>query len=82
MKKIMMLLIMAALLLPAFPALADADFTLLVYMCGTDLQSDACYDIYEMGLAENSENVNIVVLAGGASEWDFEDIPGDTHRSE
>ena len=78
MKKIMMLLIMAALLLPAFPALADADFTLLVYMCGTDLQSDACYDIYEMGLAENSENVNIVVLAGGASEWDFEDIPGDT----
>ncbi len=78
MKKAVFCLIVAALLLLGVGALAEADFTLLVYLCGADLQSSACEDIVEMGEADNGENVNIVLLAGGASEWDFEELGGDT----
>ena len=48
--------------------------TLLVYMCGTDLQEDACYDMVEMAEADAGDDVNIVVLAGGAKEWSIEDL--------
>ena len=56
----------------------EASTTLLIYMCGSNLQSCACEDIYEMGLAENSDDVNIVILAGGAEEWDYDEIKGGT----
>ena len=59
-------------------AQAEASTTLLIYMCGSNLQSSACEDIYEMGLAENSDDVNIVILAGGAEEWDYDEIKGGT----
>ena len=49
-------------------------------MCGADLQSAACEDIYEMGIAEVGDNVNIVILAGGAEEWDFDEIQGNTRN--
>ena len=78
MKRIMIVFFAVALLLLCGSALADADMTLLVYMCGTDLQSAACEDIYEMGIAETGENVNIVILAGGAESWDFDEIGGNT----
>ena len=78
MKRIMIVFFAVALLLLCGSALADADMTLLVYMCGTDIQSDACEDIYEMGIAETGENVNIVILAGGAESWDFDEIGGNT----
>ena len=78
MKKMLALLITAGLLLLGGYACAEADFTLLVYLCGSDLQSAACEDIYEMGVTENGDEVNIVLLAGGASEWDFDEIEGNT----
>ena len=80
MKRIMAVFFTLGLLLLFADAMAEADTTLLVYMCGSDLQSDACEDIYEMGIAENGENVNIVVLAGGAENWDFEEIEGNTRN--
>ena len=80
MKKAIFGLWIAALLLLGAGALAEADFTLLAYMCGADLQSDACEDIYEMGIAENGDDVNIVVLAGGATEWDFDELSGNTRN--
>ena len=54
------LLLLLALALGCAAAQAETT-TLLVYMCGTDLQSDACEDLYEMADAENGEDVNIVV---------------------
>ena len=80
MKKTIALLFVIGLLLLAGEVYAEADFTLLVYLCGSDLQSDACYDIYEMGIAETGDQVNIVVLAGGATEWDFDEIEGNTRN--
>ena len=84
MRKIMMLLMCGLLLAFGMPpaaggaASSEAGLTLLVYMCGSDLQSAACEDIYEMALAETGENVNIVILAGGAEKWDYEEIGGNT----
>ncbi len=71
---------MAGLALMGVGAAAEANLTLLVYMCGASLQEAGCYDIYEMGMAETGDEVNIVVLAGGASEWAFDEIAGNTRN--
>ena len=72
----MMLLLLAGV----FAAAQAETATLLVYMCGSDLQSAACYDIYEMGVAETGDDVNVVILAGGSPEWDFDELEGDTRN--
>ena len=62
-------------------ALAEAETTtLLVYMCGTDLQEDACQDLIEMANADPSDDMNIVVLAGGAKEWSLDLLKGNTRN--
>ena len=71
---------MAVFVLMGIGAAAEANLTLLVYMCGANLQEAGCYDIYEMGMAETGDEVNIVVLAGGASEWAFDEIAGNTRN--
>ncbi len=46
--------------------------TVLIYMCGADLESKsamATYDLEEMVAANISDNVNILVETGGASKW-------------
>ena len=59
--------------------LAEAETTtLLVYMCGTDLQEDACQDLVEMAEVEAGDAINVVVLAGGAKQWDLEDLRGNS----
>ncbi len=80
MRKMMIVSLVLGLLLLFGSAFADADMTLLVYMCGADIQSDACEDIYEMGVAETGGNVNLVILAGGAESWDYEEIEGNTRN--
>ena len=62
-------------------ALAAAETTtVLVYMCGTDLQEDACQDLIEMANADPSDDMNIVVLAGGAKEWSLDLLKGNTRN--
>lgn len=80
MKKILFWFLMTLLMLMGAGAAAEADLTLLVYMCGANLQEAGCEDIYEMGLAETGDEVNIVILAGGASEWAYEEIAGNTRN--
>ena len=63
-----------------FAAARAETTTLLGYMCGSSIQLDACIDIYEMGLAEVGDDVNIVILAGGADEWEFDEIEGGTRN--
>ena len=46
--------------------------TILVYMCGTDLESKygmATNDLQEMANANLGSNVNIIVFTGGCSKW-------------
>ena len=60
-------------------ALADGKTTtLLVYMCGTDLQEAGCEDLVEMAEVEAGDAINVVVLAGGAKEWALEDLKGNS----
>ena len=55
------------------PAAPDNSFTLMVYMCGSDLEKNmgsATKDIFEMiaGCGQ-TENVNIIAETGGTSKW-------------
>ena len=48
-------------------------WTLLVYICGSDLESGSGYassDIAEMIKGNPGEDVTVVIQTGGASEWD------------
>lgn len=72
MKHQLLALLLGSLLLLGLPA-ACADtptMTVLMYMCGTDLQSDCVNDLCEMCAADIPDNVTVVVQAGGASQWD------------
>jgi len=78
MKKTLYCLVLLALALAltgAAPA-EEKQTTLLVYLCGTDLQEDACYDLLEMAEVEAGDAINLVVLAGGANTWALEDLQG------
>lgn len=58
-------------------------FTIMVYMCGTDLESRygmATADLNEMLYARIGENVNIIVETGGTSEWQNSVISGKTNQ--
>ena len=50
----------------------DGVWTIFVYLCGTDLESDssmATADMEEMAAATNSDNVRFVVETGGTDDW-------------
>ena len=47
-------------------------FTLMVYMCGADLESRSAMgtkDLQEMLYAEYGDNVRVIVFTGGAKQW-------------
>lgn len=54
----------------------EGTWTVFVYMCGTDLESDpdcggaATMDIMEMCAADENKNVRFVFQTGGTLEWD------------
>ena len=51
--------------------------TIMVYMCGTDLESKgamASKDLQEMASATLSSNVNIIVYTGGCKNWQIQGI--------
>lgn len=53
------------------------EVTLMVYMCGTDLESEysmASYDLSEMAAANLGDNVNIIIYTGGCSKWHINGI--------
>ena len=60
--------------------MGDDDWTILVYMCGTDLESlgfSASTDIFEAFNAELGENINFVFQTGGTNEWSYSEIAAD-----
>ena len=51
--------------------------TILVYMCGSDLESQnamGVYDLQEMASATISDNINLLVYTGGSSKWHLSEI--------
>ncbi|MHB8129922.1 MAG: clostripain-related cysteine peptidase [Mobilitalea sp.] len=58
--------------LPAEAAAKVAPYTILVYMVGSDLESNsgaATDDIIEMAAVGSSKNVNVLIETGGAKQW-------------
>ena len=52
--------------------LKEKDWTVCVYMCGTDLESNgacATADILEMLAADIPNDVNVLVMTGGTKKW-------------
>ena len=57
--------------------------TMLVYMCGTDLETNygmATTDLNEMLYAQNSDKLNIVVETGGTKRWKNSVISSSTNQ--
>ena len=57
--------------------------TLMVYICGTDLESEAgmaSNDIQEMLKANTSDKVNIIICTGGAKKWQIQGISNSVHQ--
>ena len=51
---------------------AEAEWTILFYFCGSDLESGsamATKDLQEMAAAKSSEKVDVIVFTGGARQW-------------
>ena len=43
--------------------------TVMMYMCGTDIQEDGLRDLQEICTGATSEDIRVVVLAGGTEGW-------------
>ncbi len=57
--------------------------TLMVYMCGTDLESKygmGSNDLKEMMNADLSDKVNIIVYTGGSKKWSINGISNKVHQ--
>ena len=66
----------------SFPE-SNATVTLMVYMCGTDLESQygmATSDLQEMIKADISDNVNIIVETGGTQKWNNKTVSSSTNQ--
>ena len=50
--------------------------TVLLYLCGSDLQEEAISNLKQMTQANTGEEINLVVLAGGATEWPDQRLRG------
>lgn len=57
--------------------------TIMVYMCGTDLESNygmATSDLQEMMAADFGENINLLVYTGGCTRWRNNAISNQTNQ--
>ena len=57
--------------------------TIMVYMCGTDLESQngmASSDLQEMAAADISNKVNLIVYTGGCKRWQTSGISNSTNQ--
>ena len=57
--------------------------TIMVYMCGTDLESQsgmASKDIVEMANAKLGDNVHVIVYTGGFSRWNLQGISNSVNQ--
>lgn len=59
------------------------EVTLMVYLCGTDLESGgkmATMDLQEMINADLSDNVNLIVYTGGCKQWQNNAVSNKTNQ--
>lgn len=83
MKKLWLMLPLIVLLMlfgTAATAQDQAEWTILWYLCGTDLESDdgsATYNLDEAIAGIGTDQVNVIVVTGGTNEWQNDVVPND-----
>ncbi len=58
-------------------------YTILIYMCGSDLESKSAmgvYDLQEMATAELSDKVNVIVYTGGTKSWHIREMSAQVNQ--
>ena len=72
---------MTSIFLPSFIlTTSDDTWTVLFYMCGTDLESDSAtepggsYNLREITKTTPTDNVHFIVETGGCKEWHAKDL--------
>ncbi len=87
MKKILLPLLCALCLVVPLPQASGEEptFTLMVYLCGTDLETDGnsgSLDLFEMISANLSPNgpINVIIETGGTMAWGVEAIDPDRNE--
>ena len=58
-------------------------YTLMVYMCGSNLESEGGYasdDIEEMMESQLADEINLLIYTGGTTEWSNEAISGNRNQ--
>ena len=61
----------------------DDTVTIMVYMCGADLESKsgmASRDLQEMLAAQSSDKVNLIIYTGGAKQWQNNVVSSSTNQ--
>ena len=79
MKHLSLILFLLFLAFTSVSFASEDTATLLVYLCGSEMEEDAYLDLVEMAEAK-ADNVNIVVLAGGSTDWGIEGLDGNTRN--
>lgn len=62
------------------PSLENGSWTLMFYLCGTDLESDnglASFNLSECAQVDIPENVRLLICTGGTEQWQTEGIDND-----
>lgn len=83
---IIVLLIIVVMLLPEDEVIVNEGtdtYTLMIYMCASDLESDGGYatnDISEMLNATVDEKINLIIETGGTKEWQNYGISNKTNQ--
>lgn len=83
---VMLTLMLASLLVLPFSSVlaqSDYDWAIMVYLCGSDLESEggmATGDLYEMLAAQTGSRACFIVETGGAMEWQADIEAGDLER--
>ena len=78
---VLLFTVLLSLLFTAYACAQDtAEWTILWYLCGTDLESDegaATYNLEQAMEGKTTDDANVVIITGGTNEWQNDYIPND-----
>ena len=77
---ILPLVIIVVLLTASAYAQNQAEWTILWYLCGTDLETDdgsATYNLEQAMEGISTDDVNVIIITGGTNDWQNSYVPND-----
>ena len=77
---VIVVLLCACLFCVSASAQEQAEWTVLWYLCGTDLETEGgagTYNLSEAMEGMNTQDVNVIIITGGTTEWQNNVVPND-----